>query len=92
MYFGILFAHVFWNNLRSCNQMVKAHEQIDLGRSVCSCLHVPHMCTLIFSVVFIAAHRKVHDLENTITCSDCGVVLKDDKALKRHYSREHKQS
>ena len=75
--------------------MVKVHEHIDLGRSVCSYLHVPqdtHMCTLIFSVVFIAAHRKVHDLENTITCSDCGVVLKDDKALKRHYSREHKQS
>ena len=40
----------------------------------------------------ILGHQKVHGLENTITCGDCGVVLKDNKALSRHQKKDHEEN
>ena len=34
------------------------------------------------------AHKKVHELDNTVTCG-CGVVLKDTRALNRHKKKDH---
>jgi KRAB domain-containing zinc finger protein len=39
--------------------------------------------------VQLKEHAKVHGMENTVACSHCDIVFRNQKALKMHEKKDH---
>ena len=55
------------------------------------CVSVP-LIFIISCNIRSSGHKKVHDLDNTETCDQCGIVVKNTQALKRHKKKAHTEN